>query len=168
MSIPSIGIDRDALRTEIQTAIAAGRELEPSMDGHLADSVIDRYLSSKPKIPQAVESRYERISGGDVVLRGASLLLSAGVVIAMIISQTWWMYWLILPIMGMLMAIFGSGGKRRGERPHDTNPAHEQSQIDERRQYKALQLRYKIEKLQAKRAFISGFSQGFKGHEGAR
>src|SRR5690348_7714391 len=35
--------DDEALRQEIQAAIKAGRELDPEMDGHLADSVLDRY-----------------------------------------------------------------------------------------------------------------------------
>lgn len=174
MSLSNQAIDRDALRTEIQSAIAAGRELEPSMDGHLADSVIDRYLSSQPKIPQVIESYDDRVSLGDVVLRGAALILSGSIVFALISSHTWWMYWLILPIMGILMAIFGNGSRRQRRR-HSNHPSLEAAQGDERRQYEALQQRYKIEKLQAKieqiqakRAFISGFSRGFKGTERAR
>ena len=40
---PDSSEDSEALRQEIQAAIAAGRELNPDMDKHLADSVLDRY-----------------------------------------------------------------------------------------------------------------------------
>jgi hypothetical protein len=161
MSTPNPSIDRETLRMEIQSAIAAGRELEPSLDEHLANSVIDRYLSSKPRVHQVMEAQHMRLSADAVLLRGASLALSAGVIIAMIISHTWWMYWLILPIMGMLMAIFNRDGKRRAERLIGTDA--QQPQQNDRRHYKELRLRYKIEKLEAKRALINGFSRGFRG-----
>lgn len=155
-------LDRETLRTEIQTAIKAGRDLDPSMDGHLADSVLDSYLASQPRGPQMVEVRDDRLSADGIILRGVSLLLSVGVIIALIASQVWWMYWLIIPIMGMLMAIFGRGNRRRWEQQvHGVR----QQQRDERRHYKESQLRYKIEKLEAKRAFVNGFTKGFKGSE---
>src|SRR5579859_7149692 len=40
---PRNSADDEALRQEIQAAIKAGRELDPEMDSHLADSVLDRY-----------------------------------------------------------------------------------------------------------------------------
>src|SRR5262249_38279778 len=43
MSVQRDPAEDDALRNEIQAAIAAGRELGPDMDRHLADSVLDRY-----------------------------------------------------------------------------------------------------------------------------
>lgn len=39
--------ERAALQQEIQTAIAAGREVGPDMDKHLADSVLDRYAKDR-------------------------------------------------------------------------------------------------------------------------
>ena len=39
--------DREALQREIQAAIAAGRDLDPEMDQHLADSAVDRYHQEK-------------------------------------------------------------------------------------------------------------------------
>ena len=35
--------DDETLRNEIQAAIKAGREVDPDMDEHLADSVLERY-----------------------------------------------------------------------------------------------------------------------------
>src|SRR5215469_8918712 len=35
--------EREALRREILAAIAAGRELAPELDSHLADAALDRY-----------------------------------------------------------------------------------------------------------------------------
>ena len=35
--------EREALHREILAAIAAGRELSPDMDSHLADAALDRY-----------------------------------------------------------------------------------------------------------------------------
>lgn len=40
-------LERQALRTEIQAAIAAGRDLGPEMDTHLADAALDRYRSER-------------------------------------------------------------------------------------------------------------------------
>jgi hypothetical protein len=47
----------DGLRDEIQAAIAAGREVGPEMDRHLADSVLDHYrteLAARKQLEQAL------------------------------------------------------------------------------------------------------------------
>jgi hypothetical protein len=36
--------EREALHREILAAIAAGRELSPDLDSHLADAALDRYV----------------------------------------------------------------------------------------------------------------------------
>lgn len=46
-SEPSEELERQALRNEIQAAIAAGRDLSPEMDTHLADAAVDRYRSER-------------------------------------------------------------------------------------------------------------------------
>jgi hypothetical protein len=44
----------EALRNEIQAAIAAGRELGPDMDRHLAESVLERYRKEQVARQQAL------------------------------------------------------------------------------------------------------------------
>jgi hypothetical protein len=46
--------ERAALQQEIQAAIAAGREVDPTMDKHLADSVLDRYAKERAARQRAV------------------------------------------------------------------------------------------------------------------
>jgi hypothetical protein len=52
--------DTEALRQEIQAAIAAGRELDPEMDKHLADSVLDRYRQEQAARQRAAASAAPR------------------------------------------------------------------------------------------------------------
>jgi ABC-type multidrug transport system fused ATPase/permease subunit len=152
-------IDHEALRTEIQAAIAAGRELDPSMDKHLADSVVERYLSSQPQNTQVDVPQYRYISIDGIVLRFVSVLLSAGIIIALLSAQIWWMLWLIIPILGILIAIFREGSRNKGKWQVRNNPSV-------RQQYRKARLEYKLEKLETKRAILKGiqsFSQGFNG-----
>src|SRR5690242_16020364 len=44
----------ESLRAEIQAAIAAGRELGPDMDKHLADSALERYQRERTARQKAV------------------------------------------------------------------------------------------------------------------
>jgi hypothetical protein len=46
--------DMEALRNEIRAAIAAGREVGPDMDRHLADSVLERYRTEQAARQNAV------------------------------------------------------------------------------------------------------------------
>jgi hypothetical protein len=49
--------EMEALRQEIQAAIAAGREVGPDMDQHLADSAIKRYQDEKAARDKALQPR---------------------------------------------------------------------------------------------------------------
>ena len=49
--------ERAALQQEIQSAIAAGREVGPDMDKHLADSVLDRYAKERAARERAASTK---------------------------------------------------------------------------------------------------------------
>jgi hypothetical protein len=158
MATQNYPIDYESLRTEIEAAIAAGRELDPSMDKHLASSIVERFSSSQPKISvsqiQVLPHHYVAIDR--LVLRPASLLISAGVIILLIASNLWWMFWLLIPLLAMLAAVFGRSNSGRRKTIY--------REPSMRQQYKEAQMRYKLEKLEAKRALIKGvksFSEGF-------
>ena len=57
---PGSSEDTEALRQEIQAAIAAGRELDPDMDKHLADSVLERYRQEQATRQRALASSGSR------------------------------------------------------------------------------------------------------------
>jgi len=152
-------LDRETLKTEIRAAIAAAREVDPSMDEHLAHSAMTRYFADRPRPPQVPEPRDEPLTVDGIILRGASLLLGGGVIIALIASHAWTMYWLIIPIMLMFLAIF-SRDKRNRER-HDERHAYKQHMREEQRRYQDAHLSYKAEMLAAKRAILHGIIKGF-------
>jgi hypothetical protein len=149
MSTPGNNIDREALRAEIQAAIAAGRELDPAMDEHLADSVLDRYQEevSKPRqvAPVPPVQPPTGLSGGEVALRIASMAAGTGVLVAMVFTGHWEFFWLLFIFGGM----FGwSGHGRWGRYGHSyADPALEQQYHDARR-------RYKINRLETKSAIL--------------
>ena len=99
----------DGLRDEIQAAIAAGREVGPDMDRHLADSVLDRYrteLAARkqleqvlvPSPPKPVQQRIAGTNRSETVLALAGL----GAVVAIIIWQPhlWWVIFFLPGILG--------------------------------------------------------------------
>jgi hypothetical protein len=57
---PNTPEDAESLRQEIQAAIAAGRELDPAMDQHLADSVLERYRQEQAARQRAARSTTTR------------------------------------------------------------------------------------------------------------
>lgn len=113
--------DREALRQEIQAAIAAGREVDPAMDAHLADSVLDRYASEKtardaaqrkqqpvPVVPPQSPQQFR----SPVWLIGSVMSLASIVAIFMFVPNMWWLIFIVPPIVG---SMFG------WSRQHDSN-----------------------------------------------
>ncbi|HEV7126543.1 MAG TPA: hypothetical protein VGN32_03765 [Ktedonobacterales bacterium] len=116
--------DIEALRNEIQTAIAAGRELSPDMDAHLADSVLERYRTEQqarakalapqqPAAPPATASRGPSTSIERTVMAVAGL---AAVVAVLVLAPHLW--WIIFFLPGLLGGWWGfrhdSWGRGRG------------------------------------------------------
>jgi hypothetical protein len=99
----------DGLREEIQAAIAAGREVGPDMDRHLADSVLDRYrteLAARkqteqalvPSKPKPIERRIDGANLSETVLAVAGL----AAIVAIVIWQPnyWWLIFFLPGILG--------------------------------------------------------------------
>jgi hypothetical protein len=161
MNIPSNGVDQEALRAEIMCAIAAGRELGPEMDEHIAASAIEKYLAAHPKAPPVVVPAEPRVTADGVMLRLVAVGLGGGTLAALVVAHVWFMFWLVIPIMAMLLITFRSGRGRRMR--YQGDPDAEQREWDERRRYREARHRYEIEKLEAKRAFLKGVAEFGKG-----
>lgn len=160
MSTPQNPINQEALRAEIMCAIAAGRELGSSMDEHIADSAIEKYLVAHPKTPPIVVPA-ERVTADGVMLRLVAVSLAGGTLAALVVAHVWFMFWLVIPIMAMLLLIFRTGRGRMWRFQGD--PAAEQRAWEERRRYREARHQYEIEKLEAKRAILRGVSEFGKG-----
>lgn len=123
--------DDEALRREIQAAIKAGRELDPEMDRHLADSVLDRYREEQaarnkalgrpqpPAAPQAVAAPGlpGSPSTGDIIARTVLGVAVIGAFVA-IMAVNWHLFWLIFFLPGLLGGWWGWGhwGRHYGTR----------------------------------------------------
>lgn len=106
--------DREALRREIQAAIAAGRELDPEMDGHLADAALERYTKEQEVrerargIQKAREAQMPRQPNPnlELVMRSfGTLVIIGGIVAAFIFAPhfiwgVWWLIFFIWPMWG--------------------------------------------------------------------
>lgn len=156
--------DRQALRAEIQAAIAAGRELGPEMDGHLADSALDRFTQE-----QAVRQRVAGVAAprpapvvaapnraGEILARSVSFLMCVGAIVALItfVPNLFWSYWWLLFFIGPLFGRMLWGGHRgyRGYRsapPTSADLASHQEYEETKRQYKIAQLKARIKRMEA-------------------
>ena len=108
---PDSSEDTEALRQEIQAAIAAGRELDPDMDKHLADSVLERYRQEQATRQRALAGSASRSQSldqptpaGEVAQIVASHLsatiagvvgIAALIVILIYRPELWWLIFLI-------------------------------------------------------------------------
>jgi hypothetical protein len=107
---PDSSEDTEALRQEIQAAIAAGRELDPDMDKHLADSVLERYRQEQAVRQRALANSAARSQSvdqptpaGEVAQIVASHLsatiagvvgIAALIVILVLRPEFWWLIFL--------------------------------------------------------------------------
>lgn len=162
MSNPAPG-DREALRREIQAAIAAGRELDPSMDEHLADSAMDRYLKEEAARGKAVSPGPQPVMPQqhplpmaiENMFRGMiSLAIVGGVIAAVVFGfSQWWMFFLIWPLLG---GMWGWRGRRYryayGYHPAIGSSSSGRVDADDeelRRQEKATKRRLRIHQMEA-------------------
>jgi len=122
--------DNEALRKEIRAAIAAGREVGPDMDQHLADSVLEHYRQEQASRERALarmrpQPPQRREFGGEVAQAIASNASSAIVAVACIaafVAILIWnpSFWWVIFFLPWLLGAFGwnrwshqhSGGKR--------------------------------------------------------
>ena len=113
---PTSSEDTEALRREIQAAIAAGREVGPEMDQHLADSVLERYRQEQAARERALarmrpQPPQRREFGGELGQAIASNVSTAVVAIAGIAAfvlllifarDYWWVIFLLPWLLGAL------------------------------------------------------------------
>ncbi len=104
--------EREALKQEIQSAIAAGRELDPEMDPHLADSVLDKYYERKTTAKKTQVSPVRQFNEHPLT-PVIMPVLGVGLAVAIFIyAKDYW--WLIFVIPAFLSAIsFRNSGKYR-------------------------------------------------------
>jgi hypothetical protein len=115
--------DDDVLRMEIQAAIAAGREVGPEMDTHLADSVLERYRQEQAARQAAIQAmrpaaavRQPRLlapkpqQSAETV--GRTILAIAG--LAVVVGLLFWQphFWWILFFLPGLFGFWGRGRRR--------------------------------------------------------
>ena len=143
--------DDEALRREIQAAIKAGRELDPEMDRHLADSVLDRYreeqtarnkalgrprTSAAPQ-PATAPGLPGRPSTGDTIARTVLCVALIGAFVALM-AVNWHFFWLIFFLPGLLGGWWGWGhwgrhyGSRYGSR-YESREARRYGRIEQMR-----------------------------------
>jgi fatty acid desaturase len=94
-----------ALRDEIRAAIAASRDLEPSMDEHLADSVLARYRETT-RAQQATQQAPAVRQAGSAVDSLARALVTIAVlafILGLVVysrGSFWWLFFIIFPLFG--------------------------------------------------------------------
>jgi|GEM_PF-2487286 len=150
--------DRERLKAEIQTAIAAGREVDGTMDQHLADSVLDRYSQDSAVLSRntptaAVVAQPHENHTGELIVRAITTLGVLGVA-ALIITQNPYMWWVIFPLFG----IFGGAWRRSGYRGRHyayqsaaqpkPQPHVDDDDEDFKRQYRDAKRRLKLQALE--------------------
>lgn len=117
--------DDEALRREIQAAIKAGRELDPEMDTHLADSVLDRYRQEQtarnkalgrpqtPAAPQVARApgmlARSGMGAGEIIMRTVLGVAVIAAFSAMLFFHFWAFFWLIFLLPGLLGGRWGRG-----------------------------------------------------------
>lgn len=154
--------DRAALQREIQAAIAAGRDLDPEMDQHLADSALDRYTREKTareravgaRAPQPEVVRHNQPNPNlELVMRTlGSAVIIGGIIFAIAFTNGaalgfWWLIFLIGPMWGWRGH---HGGSRR--RMYAYGGGYQSQQIpdaDAQRREREAQRQAKIDQLEA-------------------
>ncbi len=140
-------VDREALRREIQAAIAAGRELDPAMDTHLADSALDRYEQEHKTPARAPIVDRSGSSNGEIFARVITTIAGAGIFITILVlhPEYWWVIFFLGPMLG---GWWGRGG-RRWHHADDADYASRQQLRETRRRLKIQALESEIQRLKS-------------------
>jgi hypothetical protein len=117
--------ERGALQREIQAAIAAGREVEPDMDVHLAASAAERYTKDRAVRARAQGQKQRTEAAVDphqpnpnlaLIVRSLGTLVLIGsiaalfVVFGKVVFDFWWLIFFLFPLFGWIR---GGGSRRR-------------------------------------------------------
>lgn len=154
--------EREALRQEIQAAIAAGRDLDPTMDPHLADSALERVeqeraarnraLNIKQAAPAPAMPGHPNPNLEYVMRTLITVAIVGGIVLAVVTKTFWGFPWWILFFIGPALGGWWGRGRRRYtysaqgyQQHHDDDSTTE----DLRRQEREIRRRLKIQRMQA-------------------
>jgi hypothetical protein len=150
--------DREALRREIQAVIAAGRELDPEMDQHLADSALERYTKEqdvRDKVrgvqkAQAAQLPRQPNPNLELVVRTlSSAVVIAGIIAVVVLTGGKILdFWFLLFFLGPIWGWRGRRWSRRGYYYQSAQGAVQPDAEEERRQREAKRQR-KIEQLES-------------------
>ncbi|HEX9069279.1 MAG TPA: hypothetical protein VF807_10955 [Ktedonobacterales bacterium] len=135
-------MDDELLRNEIQAAIKAGRDLNPEMDSHLADSVLDRYRQEAaararqvtPAPTPAPPARPPYAGVGDEVARVVLPIVGVIALIAILTLSHGAAWWLIFFLPG-LFGFWGRGYSRRARYYDRTQRFSDRRYRDDDRRY---------------------------------
>ena len=113
--------ERAALQQEIQSAIAAGREVGPDMDKHLADSVLDRYAkeraarerasSNKAVVRNTVAPPATQATNIEMIGRMVMSVVGMAAFVAILLIRPEY-FWLAFIFGPMLLGWWGRGSRR--------------------------------------------------------
>jgi hypothetical protein len=133
---PDTPEDTDSLRQEIQAAIAAGRELDPAMDQHLADSVLERYRREQAVRQRAARStttRHQHLQHStgssemaQIIASHLSATVTSVIGIAAFVAILIWrpdFWWVIFFLPGLLWGWNRRSHHERSSRARDTAQA---------------------------------------------
>lgn len=100
---------------DLLALIKASRDLDPDMDQALAESFLEKHTlatqgAQQPVVPQS-DPPHPQAVGRFAPAFG--MVVIAAVIVAIIVTQTWWAIWLVFPLMGAF------GGWRGYGRYHD-------------------------------------------------
>jgi hypothetical protein len=159
MSAPQSSEDREALQREIQAAIAAGRDLDPDMDQHLATSALERYTKEKEARDRALGVRQQQAVAMprqpnpnlELIVRslGAAVIIG-GIIFAIAFSHGavlgfWWLIFFLGPMLGW-------SGRRWGSRRayyYSGAQHHDEPDEEEKQRQRAAKRQAKITALES-------------------
>ncbi|SRR5579883_3501116 len=154
--------EQEALKREIQAAIAAGREVDPSMDEHLAASAADRIAEERKarermrgvQQAQAAALSHQPNPNLELVVRALGTAVVIGAIVVAAIFQPhfiwgfWWLIFFIWPMWGWRSRRWS----RRSyyARAYPAQPEMDENELrrrEEARQSKIAQLEAEIKRL---------------------
>ena len=131
--------DDETLRNEIQAAIKAGREVDPDMDEHLADSVLERYRQeqaarSKALAPQrpATPPAPSGMNNGEIDRQGRDHRRGDGCLpgISSLDPHMWWLVFVLPGLFGLWGRRHWGGYDYRRDRLRDRHQARLEGRHD--------------------------------------
>ena len=166
-------VDQELLREQIQSAIAASRDLGPEMDRHLVDSVVESYTKEKaardkaisrstPQPQTLVATPTPAAAVTETFFRGLISLAVVGALIYVLVASDGAAFWMLFFLIPLLSIVWGSRGGRNRRRRYSTyTTAYQHCCGDDdyalRQQERATRRRLKIHQMEAE---IARLKQG--------